>query len=547
MSLNVVTLGIEYFPDPNAGRPIYFGSIYIGEPDTDPEIEINQKEVILRQEDGSDVIAEQPLTTGAGGVVLYEGSAVRILTDGNYSIKVLNKNGTQVYYVESFLEDFFPDVPASNISYDPSNDTIIDADNVQDAIDELEDYVADLDNDLIVSVNPAKTPMLSDYELEAVEVFGIVQTGQSLAEGGVGYDYTPTFNAINNASKTLTSGPIGLDTGVLRDGLLVLNERQRATIGNTLMDGLISTGIGAEGVFHGQAWGGQNYDALKKGGTSGVYEKCIDQVDQVVEARANVIYKAVTIIHGEQDGLDNNTDYEADLGDWQADFNTDIKAAAGQSADVQVYLCQTATAGGYGFNGGITETTFPTPTEQLAAHVNNPDITMSTSKYAYDYFDGPHITNFAQAKLGEKYSQAIAYTASTGVKWQPVRPASISSSGNVVTVVFTGSELTPQTPLVFDTSIVTAITDNGFSYIDDSANAISSMAITAYDTIDIVLMGTVGANPILAYAYHNGAGGGTNQANGLGDRGNLRDSSRAVSKVDGSGLYNWCVIFRESF
>lgn len=102
MSNNTVELPIEYYPDPTKGRPVFNGKIFIGNPDTDPEILANRKNVILRQEDGTDVPiapAGQPLLTGAGGVILYDGSPVQVLTEGNFSIKVLNKQDSQVYYV----------------------------------------------------------------------------------------------------------------------------------------------------------------------------------------------------------------------------------------------------------------------------------------------------------------------------------------------------------------------------------------------------------------------------------------------------------------
>ena len=107
MANNIVRLPIDYFPDPTKGRPVFNGSVYIGNPDTDPEVLGNRKPVTLRQEDGTDVPvtgAGQPLVTGNGGVILYNGSPVQVLTNGNYSIKVLNAQGSQVYYVENALD-----------------------------------------------------------------------------------------------------------------------------------------------------------------------------------------------------------------------------------------------------------------------------------------------------------------------------------------------------------------------------------------------------------------------------------------------------------
>jgi len=101
MALNLVELGIEYYPDPTKGRPVFFGQIFVGIPDTDPEIPGNQKQITLRQEDGTEVPVMQPAVTGAGGVPIFEGSPVQILVEGNYSLKVLNQAGSQVYYIEN--------------------------------------------------------------------------------------------------------------------------------------------------------------------------------------------------------------------------------------------------------------------------------------------------------------------------------------------------------------------------------------------------------------------------------------------------------------
>jgi hypothetical protein len=104
MALGIVKSPHEYYGDPTKGRPVFSGSIYIGLPDLDPEILGNQKQVTLRQEDGTEVPVSQPLLTGPGGYVLYNGSPVDVLVDGNYSQKVLDKGGSQVFYIENAFE-----------------------------------------------------------------------------------------------------------------------------------------------------------------------------------------------------------------------------------------------------------------------------------------------------------------------------------------------------------------------------------------------------------------------------------------------------------
>jgi hypothetical protein len=97
-----LNLNLCYVPDSIAGRPISLGKIYIGIADTDPEVLANRIDVVVIQEDGSRVVippASQPLTTGPGGVVIYDGSPVVVLVNGSHSIKVLDATSGQKYYI----------------------------------------------------------------------------------------------------------------------------------------------------------------------------------------------------------------------------------------------------------------------------------------------------------------------------------------------------------------------------------------------------------------------------------------------------------------
>jgi hypothetical protein len=122
MARSRVILGTEYFPRPDVGRPVSLGSVYIGIPDLDPEVLGNRKTVYLIQEDGTEVpiaAASQPLDLGAGGVIMYSGSPVQIQTDDEYSIKVLDQLGTQIYYFNSISNfiDVTPDLLQTALFY----------------------------------------------------------------------------------------------------------------------------------------------------------------------------------------------------------------------------------------------------------------------------------------------------------------------------------------------------------------------------------------------------------------------------------------------
>lgn len=104
MTTSLVTLNQEFYNSSTNGQPLFNASVYVGEPDLDPLVLANRKTVNVVQEDGTIVpilAAAQPLTTNVAGRIVYAGSPVRITTDGNYSLKVMNSLGAQEYYIDN--------------------------------------------------------------------------------------------------------------------------------------------------------------------------------------------------------------------------------------------------------------------------------------------------------------------------------------------------------------------------------------------------------------------------------------------------------------
>ncbi len=114
--MNRVILSPEYFPNPTIGRPVSGAQIFVGLVDLDPEIEANQKQISVQQEDGSIVEVSQPVICGAGGVPLHIGSPVTILVNGEYALKVLDKGGSQIYYIP---EQLLSTADSEAITYNP--------------------------------------------------------------------------------------------------------------------------------------------------------------------------------------------------------------------------------------------------------------------------------------------------------------------------------------------------------------------------------------------------------------------------------------------
>ena len=102
--MSLINFPILYIPDPSKGRPLFNGQIYVGQPDLDPTVVINQKQLNVIEENGTVVPVAQPFVLSAGGVPVYNGKPVRLDVDGNYSIKILSKLSAQVYYIENVFE-----------------------------------------------------------------------------------------------------------------------------------------------------------------------------------------------------------------------------------------------------------------------------------------------------------------------------------------------------------------------------------------------------------------------------------------------------------
>lgn len=512
------------------------GKIFIGKIDTDPTIPENQIQVYLENEDGTTVPVSQPLIINQAGYPVYNGQIAKFVTVQGHSMAVYDSYGAQQFY--------YPNV----LKYDPDQFEKRFREEINEKLHEMESIIQEsLDN--VSEVVEGNTINSNEYKVLNNDLFspfghmGVLVTGQSLAEGGVGNNvFPPVMSCMNYCAKTLSLGPIMYSDNTIGSDIIGVKEPIRASVSTTLTDGLITRCIADNAYISGQAWGGKKYVDIKKNGNTDLYNKCLAQVTRFKALRPSINYGAVVVIHGEADGYVNNTNYADNIIEWQKDFNADISSITGQKNKIPMFLCQTATAGGYGWNGGINDMNFQSPIQQLIAHESKGDVFMVCSKYHLKYADHAHITNESQAVLGEYYAKAMDSYYSTG-SWEPCRPVSIIQSGTSITIKFTGVE----DGLVFDESAVKPAGNKGFAFSDDSGAEIIDVAISGKDSVVISLSKTPTTSKVLAYAYHNGAGGSANQVNGLGDRGNLRGTSKQTSKTTGLNLHNWCVIFRKEF
>lgn len=372
---------------------------------------------------------------------------------------------------------------------------------------------------------------------------GLAITGQSLALGG------GEVNGIRAVEEPLYplnifmqgERPVGLSSAELEQEVNSLKEDEAHTIGHSMSRGIFDVD-NVDIVVHGQAWGGANYEELKKGGTLGVYEKIINQTGFLNGNISELEYRGICCIHGEADGNQDNDNYLADLLEWKNDFNSDLKAITGQTRDIPFFFCQCNSACGYGNVGGILSTDFPTAIIQERTHRNYTDMVLVAPKYQLPYRDHTHITNDGERILGEYYAMAINHYEKFGF-YNPLRPVAVigSTGDNKVTVKYTGIV----NGLSFDVNNVKYVANYGFEYYDLEGNTISKVEIDGNDVV-ITLSGDIGSGAKLAYAFQNGEyeEDGVSQENGRGERGNLRDNNNVFSKYTDRQLYNWGVTFR---
>ncbi len=396
---------------------------------------------------------------------------------------------------------------------------------------------------------PAEAASLLSPTFVHRDINHVLGTGQSLSVGALGtpvlstmqaYDNTMFVTGVISGGTGLTSFVPLLESGVETMSSAFANHVTKLArevvlvgqpVGKTSHDLLVS----------GHGIGGQPYAALKKGGTLTAYANGMAQLkaahDLAMAANKSYVVRAVTNVHGESDSQDGNANYLANLLQWQADYEADVKAVTGQAEPVPMLHTQ--------FSSWTRLAGFPTtsiiPPQQLASHVNAPGkLVLVGAKYHLPYVaDGVHLTNEGYRHMGEDYAKVYRRVVLEGKPWEPVRPSSVTRAGAVVTVKMH----VPAPPLVMDTTLVTDPGKNGFEWADDgpATPTIASVAITGPDTVVVTLSAApTGANPRLRYAFTGVSGALAGPTTGA--RGNLRDSD-ATPSPEGYKLYNWCVHF----
>lgn len=282
-------------------------------------------------------------------------------------------------------------------------------------------------------------------------------------------------------------------------------------------------------------------------------------------AGRSYVVRAFANIHGESDDIGYATghaefpqagpaDYGAALVQWQTDLEATVKAVTNQTQPVPMFISQ--------LSGWYRTTTSQVAQYQLDAHVAAPGkVILIGPSYPYDINgdDCLHYTSFGSRRIGESFAKVYTKVILGGETWEPVRPKSVTHTDNVVTAQF----FVPRPPLVFDTTNVQAIANQGFVFADAGGAVITNVEITAPDTVKITLDKAPTGAMTLSYGQNQPhpaipADGFTppdgtcvgpfdrtssGKSRPAGPRGNVHDSDDTPAESDQTPLVNWMVQF----
>ncbi len=283
---------------------------------------------------------------------------------------------------------------------------------------------------------------------------------------------------------------------------------------------------------------GSPYSEMKKGTLT--YQNTLNQIKNVSLAAQQLDktydIPALALLHvGGHYYQINDPNYEAEMVEWQHDYETDINAITGKSDTIPFFIIQMST-----FEAG----NFPnTSRAQLQVIKDHPDqFYLVTPGYPFIYANYYHFNSYGYRQLGEYYGKVMKKVLIDHEDWKPLMPETITRTDNIITAKFH----VPVEPLQFDTTLVVPKTNYGFEYSDKNGIpvTITSVSLASPDTVQVTLSNTpTGTDQRLRYAYtsttyYSGANV-TNSAHG-----NLRDSDTTPSQY-GNPLYNWAVHFDE--
>lgn len=268
--------------------------------------------------------------------------------------------------------------------------------------------------------------------------------------------------------------------------------------------------------------------------------------------------RAITVVHGESDqnSIKDNAplgvfpqptsdgnwgtpgrinSYKEALFEWQRDYDTSIKAITGQPEDVPLFITQIS--GWNNYKSSLVAI------DQYRAHVeSNGKVVLVAPSYFLNFLnDCLHFSSQGMQRMGEYLAKAYYQQIILGQRFEPLRPRSLSFSGNQKIVI---NYIVPKPPMVFDTQTINNPGDYGFEVYENGVKVTLSSVTVNGNSVELVPSRALDtANVVVTYALNQTPN--TCIGNPRGARGNLRDSDNTPSRLGYAPLYNWGVHFSE--
>jgi len=247
---------------------------------------------------------------------------------------------------------------------------------------------------------------------------------------------------------------------------------------------------------------------------------------------------AIIVTHGECD--QGNANYEQQLHQLWADYNTDLRAITGQTQPLLMIVSQQ--------NSGADRSA--STRGQWRIGVDFPsDAVCSGPKYQYPYSgDSIHMLADGYEQLGEKYAQVYYERVILGNDWQPLQPTSVARAGRVISVNFH----VPVPPLAWQDSFQaphqSAGTEwragKGFEVRAGNTNVVIDSVEIVDDSVRISVASDLPANNVtVGYAVTGEPAPMAAPFAGTFRWGQLRDSDPFVGSTTGRPQPNFAVAF----
>ena len=280
--------------------------------------------------------------------------------------------------------------------------------------------------------------------------------------------------------------------------------------------------------------GSTSMEQLSKG--TAPYNRLIAQVQQaytLAQAQGKT-FKVSAFSWAQGAGGYTGTDYAQSLENLRADIEVDVKAITGQDEPVKCITWQA-----FARTNNESKRLYDRYVEasERFEHIvcSGPTYQLATISKANLHFNA-----LSSMHLGAYFGQAFKRTINDGIKFEPLKPVGITIQGRIALIKFNND-----TPLAFDTSIVSLAKDYGFKVLDGNGNDVTKygsidVSIVNRDAIKIINVRKWRDTDRIVYGDTGVGWGGTD-----GKRGNLRDSSplRYQYLSHNLPMYNWCVAF----